>query len=292
MSASRSMRRRGERTRGSVSHKALVLKAQTNVYSAVVRGLVSEIYRELEEGRSLEAFFTRFSRDVTKSLYSTFRRKEEVKYLLEKAREWVDEVYSATCEVFDVAFLLVMKTETRLIVHMRNPYLPLEIGLAWHPYLNLPYIPSSALKGAVRAYLKASGAASQCNLSVEELFGSQDRQGTLIFFDAVPVDFENVLVEPDVITPHYSEAEGRIDEMNVRPRPLVFPTVAAGVTFRTVVAVKAEPNTGKIPTHLLTKLPQWISEALREGFGAKTSVGYGYIRLVRTEKMEREVVGC
>ncbi len=46
---------------------------------------------------------------------------------------------------------MTMEAETPLAAHLRNPYMPLEIGLAWHPLFNAPYIPATTLKGALRA---------------------------------------------------------------------------------------------------------------------------------------------
>ncbi len=60
-----------------------------------------------------------------------------------------------------------MEAETPLAVHLRNPYMPLEIGLAWHPLFNAPYIPATTLKGAFRAGARRGA----CGLPPADLFG-------------------------------------------------------------------------------------------------------------------------
>jgi len=51
--------------------------------------------------------------------------------------------------MFPLVLRLTMEAETPLAVHLRNPYMPLEIGLAWHPLFNAPYIPATTLKDAL-----------------------------------------------------------------------------------------------------------------------------------------------
>ncbi|MFZ8782491.1 MAG: hypothetical protein ACO2OR_00680 [Desulfurococcaceae archaeon] len=38
-------------------------------------------------------------------------------------------------------FAIDARLVSKLLVYTRNPFLPLEISLAWDPILNLPYIP-------------------------------------------------------------------------------------------------------------------------------------------------------
>ncbi len=186
---------------------------QCNVYSSLVRGLVSvtllDLERKLklhederrERGRSpLEELLTLYSREASKVLNEIFGCRGGAAEFLEEAKSWVEEVYSAACDLFSVVLLLNLETRTRLLVHAKSPYMPLEIGLAWHPLLNLPYIPATTLKGAVRAHFKRGRL--PCGLSLEDLMGSRESRGMLIFSDAVPTKCEGALLEPDVVTPN------------------------------------------------------------------------------------------
>ena len=266
----------------------------SNIYSFITRKLIETAILDLEgkisltSGRDeaskrqpLEMLTTSFSKSLSKSLYQEFS-PDKIAPLLNEASHWVQEVYKLASELFDFVFRFDVKTDSRLIVHTKNPYMPLEIGLAWHPLLNLPYIPSSTLKGVVRAFIRSHDRKELCGIDTEILLGKQDHKGLLIFFDAVPVKVDNTLLEPDVITPHYVELEGRIDETSVKPRPIVYPTVAKGVTFAMVMAMDSKPS--KNPECILTDLPNTISMALSQGLGAKTSLGYGYVKVSLIEK--------
>lgn len=272
-----------------VEGDVLRLAEQSNVYSCIVRGLVDAVRLDLEGGLALdrkeregkrdplEMLVTAYSKEVTKTLYRIFSDKDRAGQLMKRASAWVNEVYASACKVFEAVFLFNFETVSRLTVHTKNPYMPLEIGLAWHPYMNIPYIPSTTLRGALRAYARSSGASKICGLDLDAALGTTGKQGMLVFFDAVPVDFQSSLIEPDVVAPHYPEVEGRIDEARVRPRPLVFPVVSPGVKFSTVVACKMYSRVD--PQCLMKELASLISDALRWGIGARTSVGYGYVRV-------------
>jgi CRISPR-associated protein Cmr6 len=64
---------------------------------------------------------------------------------------YLEAVESELRSLFPLVLRLTMEAEIPLAAHLRNPYMPLEIGLAWHPLSNAPYIPATTLKGALRA---------------------------------------------------------------------------------------------------------------------------------------------
>ncbi|MEM4424124.1 type III-B CRISPR module RAMP protein Cmr6 [Pyrobaculum sp.] len=165
------------------------------------------------------------------------------------------------------------EVETRLTIHVKSPYIPLEIGISWHPLLNLPYIPATSLKGAARAYAEVNNI-RPCGKAPEELFGKAGGAGLVELTDAYPVKCRDKLIEPDIINPHYREVEGAIGEADASPTPLLFPAVARGVVFRFFVAPRAEAD-GKCLTDVLDV----IRGALAEGIGAKTRLGYGVLKL-------------
>lgn len=182
-------------------------------------------------------------------------------------KRYVEEVKRAAVDALTAALYFEFVLETPLTIHVRWPYLPLEIGVAWHPLLNVPYVPVSSLKGALRAY--ATG--KICGMEPHEAFGTVGHEGEIVVFDAYPVEWQKPL-EPDVVTPHYKEVSGKIDETSASPTPLVYPVVPAGTKFALLIGSRRDISS------CATELLNFVESALRRGLGAKTSVGYGVFR--------------
>jgi CRISPR-associated protein Cmr6 len=151
---------------------------------------------------------------------------------------------------------------------------PVENGFAWHPTLGTPYLPGSALKGMARARARDLGQETEAN----KLLGDRDRAGLVSVLDAVPLD--PVILEADVLTPHYAGWEPGGDGSQLpgdwrSPTPVPFLAVAS----RTRLLVGMIPRARR--DHQLSKedrsrLRSWLQEALATaGGGAKTAVGYG-----------------
>ena len=86
---------------------------------------------------------------------------------------------------------------------------PTENGFTWHYNLGTPYLPGSSVKGIVRSWAESwwNGEENDDkNELVRQVFGPENENqktvGSLIFFDALPV--EPVRLETDVMTPHYA----------------------------------------------------------------------------------------
>jgi len=104
----------------------------------------------------------------------------------------------------------------------------------------------------------------------QKIFGTQENQGDIIFFDAYPVGEINLKI--DVMTPHYPDYYSRGTEPDdwQSPNPIKFLTVEK-TRFQFCLACRKE-NEG-----LLEKALEWLKESLSHfGIGAKTSIGYGY----------------
>ncbi|WP_010478231.1 type III-B CRISPR module RAMP protein Cmr6 [Thermococcus zilligii] len=118
-----------------------------------------------------------------------------------------------------------------------------------------------------------------------EIFGTTEKSGEVIFFDALPVspDSSKASLEPvppdslkaplefDIMNPHYGpyyqgdEAPGDWHD----PVPVIYLTVRPGVEFLFAVAPLGRGE-------LAEKAKAILEEALKEhGVGAKTSLGYG-----------------
>jgi len=265
----------------------------SNVISALSIAFTECFVEVVERGRpeDIEVFVSHFNRVASERLRWAYKC-DRVKSLLEESRRYVVEIYERARSIFGSSYLIVGRLESRLLVHTRSPTLPLDISLAWDPVLNLPYIPASTVKGVVRAYLTMGNITVE-GLNVDDLLGEAGKLahvGYTVFFDAYPVGCEKTLVEPDVITPHYSEVEWRIDETSAKPRPIVFPTIAPGTTIYFPVAInvnlakrlKGKSEAAKLAEgDVVSKILEHIQKALQIGIGAKTSLGYGRVRITR-----------
>jgi CRISPR-associated protein Cmr6 len=159
---------------------------------------------------------------------------------------------------------------TRLAIHLRSPYTsPLELGTSWDPYWNLPYIPATSLKGAIRSAAELTRTACLRDL------GTLGEASSVVVLDAYPIlcPRGRSLVTVDIINPHYREVEGEVSEVESSPTPLAMLTVTSGTAFR--IAILA---TRRRPACTEEALSRLVSEALRRGIGAKTSLGYGVFK--------------
>jgi CRISPR type III-B/RAMP module RAMP protein Cmr6 len=182
--------------------------------------------------------------------------------------------------------------------------IPFEVGLYIHPYFNVPYIPASSIKGAIRnAYYyylvnheneNRDKAESECN----RLFGDNNFAGLVGFTDAFPIqEGENgYILYPDIINPHYKDAR---NEMEVEPKPIVFLTVAPGTTFKFYMYVIKERDKEKRKIEIgakkdlaanpipdmekLGKLDLALLYGLSMGIGAKTALGYSQFVVITYE---------
>lgn len=156
------------------------------------------------------------------------------------------------------------ETGSRLLVGTKSPFglLTFEVGLSFHPLLNLPYIPSSSLKGALRSYLELSIGSEEA----KELLGTPEGVGRLIITDAFPVACRRLVLEPEVTTPIYKDT---FEEHRVSPTPIPYLAIARGVAFRFIVGMK------NLDGERQRAVLNWIKDVLQEGIGAKTMLGYG-----------------
>ena len=267
---------RRNRSNGEHSLKACVrrflgegvaLPETLNIYSTLVRAFI-ECYLETPS----EDYVTMFSRIATEALAGIYRC-DAVKELLEDNARYMNTLFNEFKSVFGASLMLSLEVLTRLTIDTRNPYMPLEISLAWDPYRNTPYIPATAIKGVAKRFARDLG------LDTGLVFGSEKGMGQVVFTNAYPVSCRESLIEPEVITPHYVEHEYKIDEASARPRPLVFPVVPKGVTFTVVIGIAQELVDKLRKQGSLNRFVEALRSALEKGIGAKTSLSYGYMRV-------------
>jgi len=177
-------------------------------------------------------------------------------------------------------------TDWRIVVGLGGETV-LETDLTLHHLYGIPYIPASALKGLTRAY--ATGEEEEGHLSkkieeddktIQRIFGSQEHAGTVIFFDAMPVN-GRFAFDLDIMNAHYPDYYGQnkppTDDQN--PNPVTFLTVA-NTTFMFALAPRRPGDEQDV-----AQAKTWLKKALAKyGVGGKTSAGYGYFTDIRDEE--------
>ncbi len=168
----------------------------------------------------------------------------------------------------------------------------LETDITLQHLYGTPIIPSSALKGLARSYAAMedkevyikkgdrsvpSEKLDSDHSDIQRIFGSQDKTGSVIFFDAVPKGGE-AHFELDIMNPHYPEYyQGtKPPANNQNPVPIPFLTIAR-TPFMFALAPR-QPGEKEQEKDLERAL-KWLRDALEQyGVGGKTSAGYGYFR--------------
>jgi len=174
--------------------------------------------------------------------------KENSKNILQLTRQHLNELERALlCCGYSVK-LCKIKSISKSVIGASESFgkIPFEVGIFFDPIYNVPFIPGSTIKGALRSALiellykdlkEKSISGKNEKQIIEEvtnianiIFGSQKWSGLVGVTDAYPTEVgENgLLLEPDVITPHYSNAR---TEEDVVPIPVQFLTIARGVKF-------------------------------------------------------------
>jgi CRISPR-associated protein Cmr6 len=245
---------------------------------------------------------------VKNSSYYFRSKKEEIKQYLNSLKQALTEYLGNRGIVREIQMKLTYRGSFG--VSSTFGQIPFEVGLYIHPYFNIPYIPASSIKGAIRSayyyYLvnqenkNLNEADDECN----RLFGDSNFAGLVGFTDAFPIqEGENgYILYPDIINPHYKDTR---NEMEVEPKPIIFLTVAPGTTFKFymyVIKEREKEKGGKkeerrieiggkkdlavkpIPDmEKLGKLDLALLYGLSMGIGAKTALGYSQFVVVTYE---------
>jgi len=190
------------------------------------------------------------------------------------------------------------ETKTRVLCDTSSPFmwLPDEVGLAWDPILDTPFIPSSEIKGALSAIIEFDydkiirdilfgGELTKCKMHMKSLVD---------FTDAYPIEAPNGLLEKDVMTPIYAR---EIEEHKVSPAPVKFYVIKPGSKFKFLVLVnknwldeliKKECIQKLLENYALSsteKIIDILIESARKAFelwgiGSKTSADYGRFEII------------
>jgi len=282
----------------SITHGSYILAEKS--FSKEMK-TVKEIDYETMEKELLEFL-------VKNSSYYFRSKKEEIKQYLNSLKQALEKYLDNRGIIREIEMKLTYRGSFG--VSSTFGQIPFEVGLYIHPYFNVPYIPASSIKGAIRnAYYyylvnheneNRDKTESECN----RLFGDSNFAGLVGFTDAFPIqEGENgYILYPDIINPHYKDAR---NEMEVEPKPIVFLTVAPGTIFKFYMyvikerekekggkkekrkiemgakkdlAVKSIPNIEN-----LGKLDLALLYGLSMGMGAKTALGYSQFVVITYE---------
>ncbi|HEC91870.1 MAG TPA: type III-B CRISPR module RAMP protein Cmr6 [Candidatus Atribacteria bacterium] len=109
------------------------------------------------------------------------------------------------------------------------------------------------------------------------IFGTQNKQGCIIFFDSFPEHFE---IKYDIMNPHYgpyyTEKKPPADYYN--PTPIFF-LALENARFTFYLGAKNRLGALEEKEYLLNKVKEWLKKALiHYGIGAKTALSYGLFK--------------
>ena len=175
----------------------------------------------------------------------------------------------------------VMTLENRLLIGLTGNG-ALETGCSLSYNYGMPYIPGSSVKGVVREWAIKHLPNSAAVL--EQLFGTYDSDqpnrvsANVTFHDAwwIPFDKDKAKPEPkpfvlDVVTTHHQNYyNGKQAEPSDKDSPIPNHQLAVHGSFLFVIE--------GAPDHV-EPCQKMLAQALQDnGIGAKTAVGYGYMR--------------
>ena len=212
-----------------------------------------------------------------------------------------------------------LKTAYRLVIGAGYPSF-IENGFMFHHVYGIPYIPGETLKGLARAVFilsvaeaikgetklskieeelseEAKGILHQIpekiniildNYTIEnpvetfrKIFGSKERRGQVIFFDAYPVDFNpSEHFEADIMNSHYGDyyQSGKAPADWLSPNPIHFLALKEGIDFEFSLGLALlEPMEDNEEKLLLTTARRLLKVGLENfGVGNKKRKGYGW----------------
>lgn len=113
----------------------------------------------------------------------------------------------------------------------------------------------------------------------QRIFGHQEKEGEIIFYDAYPKEFPKL--EIDIMTPHYRDYYGGSSSPGdwLTPMPIKFLAIKENNTFLFSIRKRKGDMDNEIFEHFQSMLRI-------HGVGAKTAVNYGYFEILDTNIME------
>jgi CRISPR-associated protein Cmr6 len=236
------------KSQGSGEDNAYYLPADTSSFLAGI------INNEIENAAlKSEKFIPRAPMKITQGIKFSKREKDLVALVNGELRKLTHD------------YSVVGTLKSRMVLGLGSASV-FETGIILHKPYGFPYIPGSSIKGAIRSFL-AKNYSDQ--FDVNGLFGTQERKGSLTFFDAYPAKMDKL--EQDIMNPHFSDwysgKTAPTDDGN--PVPVVFLAVPAGTQF--IFRIN-----GNVDEPFKKAFGEMLEYA---GLGAKTAVGYGWMKI-------------
>lgn len=244
---------------------------EVNIFSKLHCFLVKK-QEDLLDPKKKPAIVRELSEQLAKSL------KEQAGLICQRTKKALSEVENAYRYVGYEVISFEARLEERGLFGGSQHFgiLAFDVGLEFDPYLNVPIIPGSSLKGAVRSAWRALFGDKE-ERAENFIFGGSNSSGACAFHDGYPIRTgrSGYLLYPDVLTPHYlREGKDVLREHEAEPSPVVYLTVAPETFFKFIIAMPKE-----FDKDLRRKLREALFEALKLGIGGKTNIGYGRFRI-------------
>lgn len=177
----------------------------------------------------------------------------------------------------------IAKVQGRMAVGLGDESV-LETSVKLHRTYGVPYIPGSALKGLAASYARnrIGGVWAQGKHAYQIVFGKMEEAGYITFHDAlyIPGTANGRPLRADVITVHHPDYYGKIKKNNDPSPPADWddpnPNPFLSATGDYLIALSAVPGCELWVTQVWKILEKALHE---DGIGAKTSSGYGRMKL-------------
>jgi len=285
-----------------------------NIYEDVLEKCIEDLEKLARKQLKKEKYKDKILSNIVDKV------KRNARIITERNKEYLSQLKKHLKNQDKSVISVIVETETRCLVDTSSPFAWLvdEIGLAWDPILDTPYIPATEIKGTVSAVLEFEDKALR-NL----LLGSTEKplhKSLVDFTDAYPIEASNgTLLERDVITPIYGS---KIEEHEASPTPVHFITIAPGVKFEFLIiidkprlnllirnyrenrlrgeekelveSIKNKLDAVRIDLNeFLEKIKEKVLKSVEKAFkvwgiGAKTSSGYGIFKLLSSGDWDEE----
>ena len=199
------------------------------------------------------------------------RQTDQLRYLASNGN-----LYSATSRI-----------DWRMVVGLGSDHVQ-ETNMTLDHIYGIPYLPGSAFKGVLRSWVIQAHFRNNETLAMRDddfidVFGSQKSAGKVQFLDALPDS--GVYFDIDIMNPHFSDYYTRTAFPTDDQRLIqIYFLVLKNTHFRFLMVAKA--------TDPLQLAKDWFTKAIADrGFGAKSSIGYGYFRELndKSEELKYEI---
>jgi len=254
----------------------------------------SELFRNNGlQARDVDNFSLRFNR-FTKKDFNEEKRKYEfnlrdVHFSFDKQIDKVEKQQNFIKQCYQNHNSITVENNWRLAIGIGSASV-YETSISLHHIYGIPFIPAQSIKGSFRSYIIENYFESSEENAFEDegfvtIFGSNDKQGKVIFFDAFTKESE---IKIDIMNNHYQPYYNPQRNKNPNPvdthdpNPVNFMTLKNAkfeITIATKENIKINEGLFKYKDTLAV-VKEELSNSLESfGIGAKTAVGYGYFEV-------------